>query len=156
MENWKLNNVDDIEFTKDKSGIYVLINWDVKTNTVRLDIMSDDHEPLQSFAGTTDNVRKHVIRWLSDNIGVAAKVMGRSRLGVSLQHAAYIGSELEKADTMRIDYIQDGAKTVTSDNPYDVPASKLLEQFTKDNQDRAERIIRKYPLLSHFAKKNVR
>ena len=102
-DNWKLNHVDSIEWIKDTSGIYCLINWDVKTNTVRLDIMSDNHEPLQSFQGDADNVRKHAMRWLSDNVK-----SNNGIVSVSLTHAAYIGSELQLADIMRIDYIQDG------------------------------------------------
>lgn len=102
MNNWQLQRVDNIQWTKDTSGIYCLINWDVKTDTVRLDIMSDNHEPMQSFAGSSDNVRKHVVRYLMTLDYVAGFV--------SLEHAAYIGSELEKADTLRIDYVQDGSK----------------------------------------------
>lgn len=101
---WQLNNVDDIEYTIDVCGIYVLINWQCQTNTVRLDIMSDNHEPRQSFAGTSDNVRKHAMRWIRWN-----------GYQMTLEHAAYIGAELEKADRMRGDYIQDRTKLDLSD-----------------------------------------
>lgn len=97
MENWKLQNAGDTEFRPDTSGIYCLINWLVDQDAVRLDIMSKADEPLQSFVGDADNVRKHAMRWIHE----------KSPIQISLEHAAYIGSELEKADTMRINYVQD-------------------------------------------------
>lgn len=105
MDKWQLNYVNDVEYAIDDCGIYVLIYWQCQTNTVRLDIMSDNHEPRQSFVGSADNVRKHAMRWLEENIGA-----GNYEYGISLEHAAYIGSELEKADTMKADYVQDTAK----------------------------------------------
>jgi len=99
MKAWQLQNVDNTEYIPDTSGVYVLIYWQNKTNTARLDIISNNHEPIQSFAGTANNVRKHAIRFLSDN-----------GYNVSLEHASYIGLELEKADNMRIDYVQDAEK----------------------------------------------
>lgn len=105
---WRLNRVDDMEWTQDRSGVHVCIHWVIKTNRVRLDVMREaDAEPLQSFAGKANNVRKHAIRWLSDNVGVAARIMGLSRCGISLQHASHIGAELARCDAERIDYVQD-------------------------------------------------
>lgn len=98
QSNWQLNRVDDIEWIQDRSGIYVVINWDTQTGSARLDVMAEAlAEPLQSFIGKADNVRKAVMQWL----------VKRVRFGISLEHAAYIGAELERCDTERIDYVQD-------------------------------------------------
>lgn len=109
-DGWQLTHVDDIEHTQDQSGLYVYINWDVKTATVRLDIMCEqDAEPLMSFQGKADNVRKHTMRWLSDNVGAGNgydSAAGTDYVGISLEHASYIGSELARANAERIDYVQ--------------------------------------------------
>lgn len=99
---WQLDHVDDVEYIPDNSGVHVLINWDRQTASCRLDIFATvGSVPLQSFAGTADNVRKHAMRWLFDF------TTGHNDFGlVSLEHAAYIGAELEQADTERIDYVQ--------------------------------------------------
>lgn len=104
QSNWQLNRVDDIAWTQDDSGIYTYINWDAGTNSVRLDIMTETKaEPLQSFTGDADNVRKAAMKWF-----VSALYDGPYNPDlVSLEHAAYIGAELERCDTERIDYVQD-------------------------------------------------
>jgi len=94
--NWQLQTVDDTDWQPDDTGVYCLINWQLLIDTVRLDIMSGNNDPIQSFQGKADNVRKHASRWLQENIP-----------DVSFEHIAYIGSQLELADVMRIDYIQD-------------------------------------------------
>lgn len=102
---WQLNRVDDIEWTQDRSGVYVYINWDVQTESVRLDVMQEkEPHPMQSFAGEANNVRKHAVRWIADNVGI---VGGHSADGVSAEHISYIGYELARADVERIDYVQD-------------------------------------------------
>lgn len=98
-KQWKLNRVNDIEWIADRSGVTVLISWDALTDSVRLDIMALAIEPLQSFTGDADNVRKAVMRWL-------AKRVIKVGCGISLEHAAYVGAELERCNTERIDYIQ--------------------------------------------------
>lgn len=104
---WQLNRVDDVDWTQDRSGVYAYIYWATDIESVRLDIMrAADAEPLQSFVGKADNVRKHAIRWLSDNVGVA-RIRGQSRCGISLEHASYIGAELARCDAERTDYVQD-------------------------------------------------
>ena len=45
---WQLNRIDSLNWIKDNSGLYCLIVWDVKTETVRIDFLSDDHEPKTS------------------------------------------------------------------------------------------------------------
>lgn len=101
---WQLNRIDDIAWIQNRSGVYVYINYDVKTESIRLDIMAIAQlpvaEPLQSFVGKADNVRKAAMQWF------AARIAQKAGLGVSLEHAAYIGAELERCDTERIDYIQ--------------------------------------------------
>lgn len=99
---WQLIRVDPTERIQDESGAYVLINWDRSTDSVRLDVFTAGGEPLVSFVGYADDVRKHTMRWLTQT-AEAGGTMGSA----SLEHAAYIGAELERADTERIDYVQD-------------------------------------------------
>lgn len=100
--NWQLNRVDDIGWVQDDSDICVVINWDIQTESARLDIMKETRiKPLQSFIGKADNVRKAAMQWF------AKRVSQKAGLGISIEHAAYIGAELERCDTERIDYIQD-------------------------------------------------
>ncbi len=99
QNNWQLNRVDDIDWTHDGSGIYVYINWDKLTDSARLDIVRQaDSEMLQSFIGKADNVRKAAMRWIWTEYPESSKF--------SFEHAAYIGAELERCDTERIDYVQ--------------------------------------------------
>lgn len=136
-QNWKLNIVDNIEHKPDTSGIFVLINWDVKTEAVRLDIMSDDtYEPIISFRGKSDNVRKASMAYLE----TIATDDGLKF--VSLEHAAYIGNELTKADFMRIDYIQD-AEVYPSDNK-ELTDKQLIDKTTSDNKTAAKITEEKY------------
>lgn len=94
---WELVVVTDIEWRKDCSGVYVLVNWRHKhINSIRVDVMSDKHEPLISFTGSADAVRKHCMRWFVQN-----------DIAVSLTHAAYIGQQLEKATHLQTEYVQD-------------------------------------------------
>lgn len=135
MNNWQLQRVDTIDWIKDTSGIYCLIDWDVKTDTVRLDIMTDEHEPIISFAGASDNVRKAVGRWIDNS-----RLLQTTRKRISAEHAAYIGSELEKADTMRIDYVQDGQKTSAALTAMRKSDSELVQKFFADNKEKADEI----------------
>lgn len=102
--SWRLNHVDDIEWTQDDSRLYVYINWDLQTESARLDVMTETNaEPLQSFIGKAINVRKATMLWLTS--ALYGKTYNPEL--VSLEHAAYIGAELERCDTERIDYVQD-------------------------------------------------
>lgn len=100
---WKLNKADDIECLMDDSGVYTIITRIAVREThkeyagtrisVRVDIITDHtinetcvDEPLQSFIGIGDNVRKHTIRWIKEN-----------NIKISLEHASYIGAECERA-----------------------------------------------------------
>ena len=97
---WRLTRVDAIEWIADDSGIIVIISWDALTDSTRLDILSGDN-PLISFIGEADNVRKASMQWF------AKRISQKAGLGISIEHAAYIGAELERCDTERIDYVQD-------------------------------------------------
>ena len=108
---WQLNRVDDIAWTQDRSGVVVYIAWDLQTSSVRLDIISERNaEPLQSFAGKAENVRKAVMKWLFSNVGIGFGLVNNVGVGpggISLEHASYIGAELARCDAERIDYMQD-------------------------------------------------
>ena len=105
QKNWQLNRVDDIEWKQDQSGVNVIISWDRLTDSVRLDILTDRNVvPLQSFIGRHDNVRKAAMRWIHK---ASRLFYPNAKVQISLEHAAYIGSELERCDTERIDYVQD-------------------------------------------------
>lgn len=88
---WILIQVTDIEWIQDDSGYYTLINW-IDVNNVRLDIMRTDDTPVISFQGKAENVRKRIMRFA---------------LGISTEHAAYIGAELARAELLKVDYVQD-------------------------------------------------
>lgn len=94
---WQIVNVPDTQWHADGSNLNCLINWILPADIVRLDIIAGDNVPVISFQGNADNVRKHSMAWLSLNCPA-----------FDLSHAAYIGSELERADAERIDYVQDG------------------------------------------------
>ena len=102
---WELRHVEDVECGLDDSGIYTVINRVKTTKTfkdmigdfymVRVDVMMHGDEPLVSFQGSANVVRKHLMRWLF--------LTGRS---ISLEHASYIGYELLRAETTE-NFIQD-------------------------------------------------
>lgn len=96
---WRLVDVPETEWKQDVCGISCIINWILPADVVRLDLIGPDSMPIVSFRGSTDNVRKHTMVWLAVYVPT-----------FSLDHAAYIGAELERADTERIDYVQDGEK----------------------------------------------
>ncbi len=94
-DKWRLHNVPDVAWQQDPCGIVCIINWIWTTDAVRIDLMQDDRA-LVSFQGKAYNVRKHTMQWLAKYVPV-----------FGLDHAAYIGAEIERADTERIDYVQD-------------------------------------------------
>ncbi|KKM96265.1 hypothetical protein LCGC14_1179770 [marine sediment metagenome] len=111
--DWELREVDDVEATLDGSGLYVVINRVVgsamePTNRdiirVRADLMTSAgvngknfDEPIMSFIGTANNVRKHLIAFL--------QAEGYTVI-LSHEHASYIGYELHRAETDE-HYVQD-------------------------------------------------
>lgn len=102
---WELKPVKDIDATLDESGVYVVINRIVTTDThkqyagervvVRADLMTSAGEPIVSFIGKANAVRKHLIRF---NEGLMP--------AMSLEHASYIGHELLRAE-LDPRYVQD-------------------------------------------------
>ena len=91
---WKLIKVPKTEWKQDKSGYTSLINY-VEPDMVRLDLMLDVQEPVISFQGQTDDVRKAAMQYIDENC-----------ICISAEHAAYIGSELTNADYFGESYIQ--------------------------------------------------
>jgi len=91
---WELKEVSDVQWIGDASGVYVLISWRPITKDVRLDVMSDNHDPVVSFAGSAGDVRKAAMQWLGD-------------YNLSIEHAAYIGQELERAAWCEAVYVQE-------------------------------------------------
>lgn len=104
--NWKLNKVGNIDCTMDNSGVYTIINRAVNPipfgdQHIRVDIMSTDgDEPLQSFIGKGNDVRKAVLSCLES--------ISETRYGLTLssEHASYIGYEIARAEADS-DYVQD-------------------------------------------------
>ena len=103
MSNWILIEATDVECTMDDSGVYTVIHrvieWDGRVH-VRADLMTDADEPLVSFIGTANNVRKRLIDWLRESCNLPP------RYPISLEHASYIGYEVQRAELMP-DYVQD-------------------------------------------------
>lgn len=95
MDKWKLIKVQNIEWQQDKSGFYCIINV-IEPSEIRLDILTSNHSPAISFKGKAENVRKSAMRY--------AEKCGWT---ISLEHAAYIGYELARAEIFGKDYVQD-------------------------------------------------
>ena len=91
---WKLIEVGETEYRPDESGFLSLIHY-IGPDVVRLDLMISPQEPVVSFQGRVDNVRKAEMQYIEDNCCC-----------LSAEHAAYIGSELTKADLLEEIYIQ--------------------------------------------------
>ena len=99
MNEWGLIKVEKTEWQQDASGIFTLIGYR-PDGTIRLDVMTDKYEPVISFQGKAENVRKVAMRWVWKNeYSVASKF--------SLEHASYVGEQLAKADLLKEKYIQD-------------------------------------------------
>lgn len=102
---WELKVVGDIECTLDDSGVYTTINRVIVYgrcfHIVRLDLMrQSDKNPIMSWQGTANNVRKAVMAFLFSRWEI-----GR-QCNVSVEHASYIGYELHRAETDP-NYVQD-------------------------------------------------
>jgi hypothetical protein len=101
---WKLNQVEPTECTLDNSGVYTIISRcsALSGQQIRLDIMSSDDEPLQSFIGDGNDVRKAVIDWIDNYYLASDPVTGN----ISTEHASYIGYEIARAMADE-NYVQD-------------------------------------------------
>lgn len=116
---WELREVSDVDCTMDDSGVYVVINRVVRTEThkeysgervlVRADLMQvysnrinelKQNVPIVSFIGSANNVRKHLIRFIME------RMIPVDQYPISHEHASYIGYELLRAETDP-NYVQD-------------------------------------------------
>lgn len=95
MDKWKIINVKKTEWEQDKSGFYCIINV-VSDNAVRLDVLTSNHSPAISFQGEAADVRKYAMKYAE-----------KQGWPLSLEHAAYIGYELARAEMLGEDYVQD-------------------------------------------------
>ena len=86
MTDWQLIEVEHVEWQPDDSGYHVLVHRPGPF-TVRVDVMEDE-EPIISFTGNADNVRKTLMRWFA----------AQAAPWISREHAAYIGAEIARAE----------------------------------------------------------
>ena len=96
---WELIKVSETEWKQDKPGIFTLISY-CPDGTIRLDVMTTEYEPVISFQGTAENVRKCIMQWQD------SKISQKTGLGISCEHASYIGSELARAELLKTEYVQ--------------------------------------------------
>lgn len=99
--NWELIECEDMPCTIDNSGIYTVISR-VKAMSgrlqiilIRVDILSSADNPLVSFQGEANAVRKSVIAWITLH----------AIMPISTEHASYIGYEIMRARSEE-NYIQ--------------------------------------------------
>ncbi len=122
--DWKLETVEPRECTLDDSGVYTVIYRVIKTENhkeyegtrvcIRVDVLQqrevpgapDDSmdEPIRSFVGNGNDVRKAVIEFLQHYQTV--ETMTPDNKFISLEHASYIGYEIARAEADE-NYIQD-------------------------------------------------
>ena len=93
---WELIKVSETEWRQDSSKYYSLIAYVEPDNQVRLDLMLHVQEPVISFQGKADDVRKAAMQHIDQNC-----------IRISAEHAAYIGSELTRAAMLKNEYVQD-------------------------------------------------
>lgn len=111
---WKLEQVEPIDCIIDDSGVYTVIHRVAKAEThkeysgerilVRVDVMVDDgdnDEPIRSFIGNGNDVRKAVIAFLIDEF-----ILYDNAGLISAEHASYIGYEIARAEA-DTNYVQD-------------------------------------------------
>jgi len=94
--DWKLNETIPQEWQQDNSGVYTLIyRTDKKSSVskVRVDIMTTDDKPVQSFVGNPEDLRKNLMKYMA-------------QFNISIEHASYIGAGIVKASLLS-DYVQD-------------------------------------------------
>lgn len=95
MNKWQLIKCSAIKWQQDESGYYTIING-LDNQQVRMDIMTTSDQPAISFQGHAENVRKTAMRYADEHCW-----------NMSLEHAAYIGYELHRAEEQGKQYIQD-------------------------------------------------
>ena len=93
---WQLNRIEaDQPCIMDNSGVYTTVHY-ITGGIIRIDLFDNDNNPLQSFSGKADNIRKVFCEFLDLNGYM-----------LSYQHVSYIGQEITKAAMLKTDYIQD-------------------------------------------------
>jgi hypothetical protein len=85
--NWELIGCGETDWIQDDSGHYVWIRR-AFDGGVRLDLMTTDDEPVMSFIGKAENVRKRTMQWCKAH-----------DIRLSMEHASYIGYELCRAES---------------------------------------------------------
>ncbi|MGB2796644.1 MAG: hypothetical protein WBD44_05225 [Phycisphaerae bacterium] len=106
-DKWNLIQCEITEWKQDESRLCCIINALQETGKlitglpkfsrlVGLNILTSDHTPAISFEGRAHDVRICAMRYAE-----------KHGWGVSLEHAAYLGSELTRAAMLGKDYIQD-------------------------------------------------
>jgi hypothetical protein len=93
---WTKIRVSNMPCIFDNSGVYCNISFCQNKDEFRLDIMTIENEPVISFVGTVDGIRKSTMRYFEKN-----------QVNISLEHASYIGSELSRVAIFKAEYIQD-------------------------------------------------
>ena len=104
VKEWELETVGALDCQMDDTtGVYTVINRVVIPGThkgiagerieIRVDVMSADDEPVRSFQGLAHDVRIRVARFLSEYRPET------SLCHLSYEHAAYIGAEIQRAET---------------------------------------------------------
>ena len=116
---WELRQVEDVKAILDDSGVYIVVHRIEETEihkeysgirvSVRADLMSDGKfgtdEPIMSFQGSANAVRKALIRFMTQRLAPSDGV-GLASTQFSLEHASYIGYELLRAE-LTPGYVQD-------------------------------------------------
>ena len=102
---WELRHVEDTEAILDDSGVYIVIHrieipgfhkeYSGIRVLVRADLMTDDGNLIMSWQGSANAVRKAIARFFDEECYFP-----------SLEHAAYIGYELHRAESTP-NFVQD-------------------------------------------------
>jgi len=104
-DKWQLIHCEPVEWKQDESGHYCIINAIMKnvpewqppqSLAVRLDWLTTTDQPAISFVGTADAVCKNAMRYAEEH-----------GWNVSLEHAAYIGAKLARAEILGSNYVQE-------------------------------------------------
>ncbi len=107
---WELEQVKPIDCTMDDSGVYTVIHRVVTKEThkeysgervqVRVDVLNvSSNEPIRSFIGNGNDVRKTVVRFIGDFLYPMNHRFSR-------EHVSYIGYEIARAESDS-NYVQD-------------------------------------------------
>lgn len=98
---WELIQTSKQEWKQDNSGLYTIINGaSTHGKCIRVDVMTLEHDPVVSFQGDATDVRKALMKWLDKRISQKAG------LGISIEHAAYIGAEIARAELLKENFVQ--------------------------------------------------